>query len=134
MQLGGAESITRRLALFAYGALLVLVLGWEAWVAPATPVSRLFWLTIKLVPLLVPLPALWRGSARAYVLSALLVLLYFCDGVATAYSALKSGSSASLGYATLEIFMSLAFVATASFYARFKWRREHARDPAEKES
>jgi uncharacterized membrane protein len=134
MQLGGAESVTRRLALCAYGALLILILGWEAWAAPTTPVSRLFWLAIKLVPLLVPLPALWRGSARAHVLSALLVLLYFCEGTATAYGAWRSGSSAALGYATLEIVMSLAFIATASFYARFKWRRENARAPAGKES
>jgi uncharacterized membrane protein len=134
MRLHDAESVTRRLALLDYTALLLLVLWWEMWAAPPTPVSRLFWLAIKLVPLLVPLPALWRGSARAHVLTALLVLLYFCDGIAMAYSAVQSGSRAALGYATLEILIAVTFVATASFYARFRWRRENARAPAETES
>lgn len=134
MRLHGAESVTRRLALFNYAALLVVVLWWEAWAAPATPVSRVFWLVIKLLPLLVPLPALWRGSARAYVLAALLVMLYFCDGIATAYGAWRSGSGASLGYAALEIITAVTFIATASFYARFRWRRENVRARAETES
>lgn len=134
MRLHGAESVTRRLALSHYIALLMVVLWWEAWAAPPTPVSRLFWLAIKLLPLLIPLPALWRGSARAHVLAALLVMLYFCDGVATAYGAARTGNSASLGYATLEIILTVAFIATASFYARFNWRRENARAPAETES
>lgn len=118
-----AEAFTRRLALFAYATLLVLLLWWELWAAPATPVSRLFWLGVKLVPLLIPLPALWRGSARAYVLTALLLLLYFCEGVATAYVSVKSGSGAALAYAALEIVTTVTFVAAASFYARFSWRR-----------
>lgn len=130
----GAESVTRRLALSNYIALLVVVLWWEAWAAPPTPVSRLFWLAIKLLPLLIPLPALWRGSARAHVLAALLVMLYFCDGVATAYGAVRLGSNAALGYAALEIIAAVTFVATASYYARLRWRRENAQAPAETES
>lgn len=129
-----AEAVARRVGLLAYAALLASVVWWEAWAAPATPVSRFFWLGIKLVPLLVPLPALWRGSARAHVLAALLVLLYFCDGIALAYSSVKVGNPAALGYAVLEIAAAVTFVAAGSFYARFTLRRASAPTHAQKES
>lgn len=128
------ECLTKRLALCAYVALLALVVGWETWAAPLTPVPRAFWLIIKTPPLLIPLPGLLRGSPRAFVLAALLVLLYFCEGVATAYSAAQSGDGAALAYAVAEIFISLIFIATAPLYARFRWRRGNLQAPAGTES
>ncbi len=96
---------------------------WEAWGAPATPVSRGFWLALKGLPLLVAIPGLWRNSAHTYVLATLLVLIYFCEGVATAYSAAMSGTWPALVYGAAEIVLSLLFIGAAPFHARFIWRR-----------
>jgi uncharacterized membrane protein len=121
--------LSRRLALAAYIALLLLVLGWELLAAPATPLPRAFWAGVKTVPLLVPVYWLVRGGARAHVLAALLVLLYFCDGIATAYLAARAGTAHALGYAAAEIAAALSFIGAATFYARFRLRAPSARDP-----
>lgn len=105
-------------ALAAYVGLLALVFAWEAWAAPATPVPRAFWIGLKTLPLAVPLPWLLRGSARAHVLAALLLLLYFCEGVAVGYHAAKTGELHALAYAAVEIAASVIFIVTAALYAR----------------
>ncbi|MFL6622286.1 MAG: DUF2069 domain-containing protein [Sulfurifustaceae bacterium] len=125
---------TRAVALAAYGLLLVAIVLWEAWAAPATPVARTFWLGLKAIPLLVPLPGLWRGRARVYVLASLLALLYFCDGIAVAYDALRSNAPEGFVYGTAQTLLALVFVVAATFYARFTWRRSPLRGSAETES
>lgn len=121
------SSLTRRLALGAYALLLVLVVCWEAWGAPLTPVARGFWVTIKLVPLLVPLYWLVRGNAQAHVLAALLVLLYFCDGIVTTYLGAKAGEPAQWGYGLCETLAAVIFIGAATFYARPILRHPPAR-------
>ncbi len=129
-----AERRMRWLALIAYALLLTLVVTWEAWLAPATPVTRAFWLGVKTIPLLVVLPGLWRGSDRVHVLATLLVLLYFCEGVATAYTGGKAGALRELAYGAGEIFAALLFIGAASFYVRLSRRRATAPNRAETES
>lgn len=124
----------RRAAIIAYVMLVSLVAIWEIRLAPATPLSRAFWVTLKVLPLLAPLPWLVRGNAYAHVLASLLLLLYFCDGVAVAYDAAKSGDFAALLYAAGEIGMVLAFVIAASLYARLSFRMKPPRAAAETES
>lgn len=110
------------IALSAYAALLALIVLWEGWLAPAMSVPRGFWLGIETVPLLAFGLVLWRGGARAYILAALVTLLYFCDGIATGYHAAKTAQSAALAYAVAETILSVIFIAAASFYARFMLR------------
>jgi uncharacterized membrane protein len=117
---GGAA--WRRAALGAWLALLALVSGWEAFAAPPTPVPRGFWLLLKTAPLLAPLPALLRGGARAHVLAALIALLYFSVGVATAYDAGRRGEPPALLYGLAETALAAAFVVAAGAYARLARR------------
>lgn len=108
----------RALAAASYLGLLALVVVWEAWLAPATPVPRGLWLGLKTLPLLVPLYPILKGSARAHVLAALLVLLYFSEGVAVAWTEARRGGSAGLAAGAAEIALAVLFVVSASFYAR----------------
>lgn len=117
------DRTVRRVALVAYGVLLGLIVLWEAWLAPPTPVSRGFWLGLKALPLVVALPGLWQGKPRTYVLAALLMLVYFSLGVANVYDAAKHGSSLKLIVATTEILVSVIFIAAAPIYARLIWQR-----------
>lgn len=117
----------RRTTLAAYAALLLATVVWELWWAPATPVARFFWIALKALPLLAALPWLLRGRAAAHIAASLLVMLYFCDGTALAYVAIKSGDEASLLFAAAEIALALLFVVTASIYARLSFRTLAAR-------
>jgi uncharacterized membrane protein len=122
------SGVTRQLALAAYLMLLGLVVGWELFAAAATPVPRAFWVAVKAVPLLIPLYWLVRDSANAHVVAALLVLVYFCDGVAAAYIAAKMGPRAQLVYAAAEIFATVLFIGAATLYARHRLRSPRAQD------
>ncbi len=119
------------LAHWSYGSLLALIVYWEIWGASATPVSRGFWLALKALPLLAAVHGLRRDSADAYVLATLLVLIYFCEGVATAYSAGVSGTWPACAYGAVEIVLSLVFIGAASFRARFIRRSVTPRARAE---
>ena len=114
-------------AITAYFALTLVVLAWEAQWAPPTPLPRGFWIALKVVPLIVPLPWLLRGSAYAHALASLLLLLYFCEGVAAAYSAVRLNDVGALAYGMGEILLAVTFVATASLYARLIFRTRTSR-------
>ena len=88
-------------------ALIFLGLAWELWLAPLRPGGS--WLVLKIVPLLVPLRGLLRGSAYARKCTTLLVWPYFAEGAVRALS--DRGPSAALGAA--EAALSLAFFAAA---------------------
>lgn len=118
----------------AYGALLLLVLSWETGWAPATPLPRVFWIVVKTLPLIVPLPWLIRGSPYTHVLASLLLFVYFCEGVALGYDAIASSDTSALVYATGEIVFVLLFVVAASIYARISFRKKSARADEGKES
>jgi len=123
----------RWIALATYLALLAAVIVWEAWAAPATPLPRAFWLGVKLLPLALPLPWLARGSARAHVVAALLLLLYFCEGVVAAYRGAHTGGG-ELGHAATQIALTVGFIAAASVYARLSFRADPPRAVAGTES
>lgn len=69
----------RRLVIACVGALVVLSVAWEMWLAPQRPGGSL--LVLKALPLLAALPALVRGRVRAYQWWSMLILLYVCEGV-----------------------------------------------------
>lgn len=111
----------RSAALAAYGGLIALILVWEAWLAPATPAPRLFWVCLKLAPLVLPLPGLLRAGAKTHVLAALIVLLYFVEGAVLAFSAWRGAEGAGvLAYALLETVLATAFFVSAAWYVRLK--------------
>lgn len=94
-------------------ALIVLCLAWELWIAPLKPGGSL--LALKAVPLLFPLRGVLKGSLYTLQWAAMLILLYFMEGVVRAWS---DPSPASAVMAGLEIALSLVFYLCAIFYVR----------------
>lgn len=95
-----------RFATAAVGALALLQLLWELWLAPLRPGGS--WLALKALPLALLWPALARGSQRVRQLTALVLLLYFTEGMVRALS--ESGRHAYVAGAAAGI-AALAFVA-----------------------
>lgn len=93
-------------------ALIALCLAWELWLAPLR--SGGSWLAIKALPLLMPLPGIWRGRRYTHQWASMLSLAYFVEGTVRATT--EPGLSQRL--AVLEIVLSLAFFAAAVAYAR----------------
>jgi uncharacterized membrane protein len=99
-------------AIILLGALLLLCLAWELWLAPLRPGGS--WLALKALPLLWIFPGIVRGRNYTYRASTMLILAYFTEGVVRGWS--DSGLSARLGLA--EIALSVAFYFTAIAYVR----------------
>lgn len=100
------EALSRNLALFSVGALLLLCLAWELWLAPTGRGT----LAIKALPLLLPLAGLWRYRLYTFRWLSLMIWLYFAEGVVRATS--EHGLSQAL--AVLEMLLSvLIFVCCA---------------------
>jgi len=105
----------RALRLVASGSLiglLVLCLAWEMWLAPLRAGGSL--LALKALPLSLPIPGVLNGRRYTYQWSLMLILAYFAEGVARAWS--ERGPSQWL--AAAEIVLSLAFFVSAVAYAR----------------
>ena len=105
---------TRALALAATIALIVLGLAWELWLAPTGRGT----LAIKVLPLLLPLPGLWRLRLYTYRWTSLGVWLYVAEGATRAGS--ERGISASL--ALLEIVLALVLFAACCVHVRVRVR------------
>jgi len=94
-------------------ALIVLCLLWELALAPLRPGGSL--LVLKAVPLLLPLRGVLKGRLYTLQWAAMLILLYFMEGVVRAWS---DPAPASALMAVLEIILSLIFYLCAIFYLR----------------
>ena len=100
------------IAIISLLALISLCLAWEAILAPLRPGGS--WMTLKVLPLMVPLFGILRGRRYTYQWASLLILLYFTEGTVRATS--ESGVSQWLAIA--EIALSLAFFGAAIGYVR----------------
>lgn len=89
-------------------ALILLGFAWETVLAPLRPGGSL--LAFKVLPLVLVLPALWRGRIRHYQLWAMLILAYLCEGVVRGMS--DGGRSSLLGWieAALAVAIYLAIL------------------------
>lgn len=106
-------------------ALVVLCVLWELRIAPLRPGGSL--LALKALPLLLPLRGVLRGNLYTLQWAAMLVLLYFVEGVVRAWS---DPSPLSAAMAGLEVVFSLAFYCCAIFYLRPAKRAARARKAA----
>lgn len=109
---------TRALAVTSLVALFLLCLAWELWLAPTGRGT----LAIKALPLLLPLPGLWRHRMYTYRWVSLMVWLYFTEGVVRATS--DQGLSAWLAGA--EVLLCLALFTACAMHVR--WRLRHAKE------
>lgn len=105
---------TRALALASLIALFVLCLAWELWLAPVGRGT----LAIKALPLLLPIPGLWRNRMYTYRWVSLMVWLYFTEGVVRATS--DRGISAWLAGA--EVLLCLALFTACAMHVRWRLR------------
>lgn len=94
-------------------ALIVLSVVWELWLAPIRPGGSL--LALKVMPLLLPLRGVLRGNLYTLQWAAMLILLYFMEGVVRAMS---DPQPLSAYLAMLEILFSFIFYICALFYLR----------------
>lgn len=94
-------------------ALIFLCLAWELWLAPIRPGGS--WLVLKTLPLLFPLMGILKGRRYTYQWAPMLILAYFTEGVARAWSDI--GLSAWL--AAAEVVLSVVFFFAAIYYAKF---------------
>jgi len=100
-----------RWSIVAWFALIVLGLAWETVLAPLRPGGS--WLALKVVPLLLPLPAMLRGNAHAMQVALFIVLLCVLEGSARM---LEPAPAAWL--AALQLLLAIGFFVAAIIYLR----------------
>jgi len=102
--------------------MLVLTLLWEGRLAPAR--YPVFWLALKLVPLLLLLPGLLRDRPKSFVLAGLLMLFYFTEGVVLAWTLrvqpLAWDGARALAWA--ETALALGIFVSCTLHARRRFR------------
>ncbi|VXB86377.1 Membrane protein [Burkholderia sp. 8Y] len=97
------------------GALIVLALLWELWLAPLRPGAWV--LALKALPLACALPGVAKRNVYTLQWSSMLVLLYLAEGIVRGMT--DAGLSARLAW--LEALLALAFFGCAMAYvAPFK--------------
>ncbi|HEX4842385.1 MAG TPA: DUF2069 domain-containing protein [Limnobacter sp.] len=94
-------------------ALIALCVAWELWLAPLRPGGS--WLVLKVLPLLLVVPGIFKQRVRTFQATSLLVWLYFAEGATRASS---DPALASQLMAGLEVLISVALFASVSVYAR----------------
>lgn len=113
----------QRLAWVSYLLLIALTVAWETGLAAKGPAG--FWLTVKVLPLLVPLSGLSRGRLRAHVIASLITLLYLTEGLVLLWTerAAGFGLSSPRPWALLEVLLALGFIVSASYTVRTRRAR-----------
>ncbi len=102
-------------------ALIVLGLAWELWLAPLRPGGTM--LALKVLPLVLALPSLWRGRVRTWQLWTMLILAYVCEGVVRA----MSDVGAARWLASIELLLAAAVYAGLLAYVRLSRRADEPR-------
>lgn len=105
---------TRALAVGSTIALVLLGLAWELWLAPTGRGT----LAVKVLPLGLALPGLWRDRLYTYRWTSLVVWLYFAEGAVRATS--DRGLGAPL--AALEVVLALVLFVACGMHVRARLR------------
>lgn len=100
-----------RWAVAAWCGLILLAVAWELALAPLRPGGS--WLVLKVVPLLLPLPALLRASPYAMQLALFIVMIYLFEGAARVFE-----PAPARWLALLELALSVTFFVAAVAYLR----------------
>ena len=111
---------TQWLAVGALGALLLLCLAWELWLAPLRPGGS--WLALKALPLALPLAGLLKRRMYTFRWLSLLVWLYFTEGVVRAWS----DRPPSRWLALAEIALCLLLFTACTLHVRWRLRAAKA--------
>jgi uncharacterized membrane protein len=111
---------TRAAALAALLLLVALGLAWELWLAPLRAGGS--WWALKVLPLLPALPGLLRYRMHTYRWLALLVWLYFTEGVVRAFSERPPAATLAL----LEVLLALALFVACTAHVRLRQKAARA--------
>lgn len=116
--------LTRALSLASYVGLITLLAVNNLWFAQLHGARVEVILAIELIPLLLLLPGLLLGSARAHAWACFVVNLYFIKGVLAAFDPAR----ALFGW--VEVLVSLVLFVSALLFVRwrFQWERRMAGD------
>ena len=117
--LPGTVLWTRALAVAATVSLIALGLAWELVLAPTGRGT----LALKVVPLLLPLPGLWRMRLYTYRWVSLLVWLYVAEGAVRAASDRGIGA----GLAAVEVALAMVLFVACAAHVRTRLRGGHSR-------
>lgn len=117
-------------AAISFIGLIVLCVVWELWVAPLRPGGS--WLVLKTLPLLFALRGVLKGNLYTLQWAAMLVLLYFMEGVVRAWS---DTQAMWVLMASIEIVLSMIFYVCALLYLRPAKRaaKQHAAQAAKRQ-
>jgi uncharacterized membrane protein len=102
-----AERLSRQLAVVSTALLCALCLAWELWLAPTGRGT----LAIKALPLLLPLPGLWRYRLYTYRALALFIWLYVLEGLVRSTSEGGAGQWLALAEVVLGLVIFTACTA-----------------------
>lgn len=102
-------------AAFALVALIALSIAWEGWLAPLRPGGST--LILKAVPLLLPLTGVLRRRIYTLQWAAMLILVYFIEGIVRGMS--DGGVSARLGWIEAAL-ATIFFCCALGYVAPFK--------------
>ena len=94
-------------------ALIALCVAWELFVAPIRPGGS--WLVLKVLPLLLVVPGIFKHRVRTYQATSLLLWLSFAEGATRATS---DPALASQLMAGLEVLLTIVLFASVSVFAR----------------
>jgi uncharacterized membrane protein len=119
------EPRLRQIVLALFIALIILGIAWELWLAPLGPGAWL--MSLKVLPLLIALPSLWRASLRTFQWWSMLVMIYLTEGLVRGMSD-PTALSAALGW--LEAALSGAAFAAILLYTRSQRSPKAAADQA----
>ena len=111
------DAVVRRSRAAALAALIGLIslgLAWELWLAPTGSGT----LAIKVLPLLLCLPGLWRHRMVTFRWLSLLLWLYVLEGLVRGTT--ERGLSQAL--AVLEVVLSLVLFGASTLYIRWRLR------------
>lgn len=113
---GSIQKICHLSAVISLLALIVLCIAWELFLAPLRPGGS--WMVLKVLPLLVPLAGVIRRDIYTLQWSAMLILLYFAEGIVRGISD-RDPASAMLGW--VEVALScIFFFSSLSYLHPFK--------------
>lgn len=112
-------------------ALILLCFAWELFLAPLRPGGS--WMVVKVVPLLLPLAGVLRRDVYTLQWSAMLILLYFAEGIVRATSDLAPLSRA-LGWAEVALACIYFFCALAYLRPYKQAAKKMARQAIDKAS
>lgn len=110
--------LTRALSLACFFGLMAVLVANNLWFANLHGARVEVILAVELVPLLLLLPGMLTGSARAHAWTCFVVNIYFIKGVLAAFDPARAV------FGWIEVIVSLGLFVSALLFVRWKFQHE----------